>query len=61
MESASCFPQIVGVRVRIWAEADGSVGHAEAGHGDDGHGDDGHGDDHDGDGVGDGDHSTRST
>jgi len=37
--------------VRIWAAADG----------DDGDGDDGDGDDSDGDGVGDGDHSTRST
>jgi len=31
------------------------------GDGDDGDGDDGDGDDGDGDGVGDGDHSTRST
>ena len=37
--------------MRIWAAADG----------DDGDGDDGDGDDSDGDGVGDGDHSTRST
>ena len=37
--------------MRIWAGADG----------DDGDGDDGDGDDHDGDGVGDGDHSARST
>jgi len=37
--------------MRIWAGADG----------DDGDGDDGDGDDGDGDGVGDGDHSTRST
>ena len=41
----------MGVCVRIWAGADG----------DDGDGDDGDGDDHDGDGVGDGDHSARST
>jgi len=41
----------VGVCVRIWAGADG----------DDGDGDDGDGDDRNGDGVGDGDHSTRST
>jgi len=41
----------VGVCVRIWARADG----------DDGDGDDGDGDDGDGDGIGDGDHSTRST
>jgi len=39
--------------VRIWAGADG-----DDGHGDDGDGDDGDSDD---DGVGSGDHSTRST
>jgi len=39
----------VGVCVRIWAGADGDDG------------DDGDGDDGDDDGVGDGDHSTRST
>ena len=55
MESAACFPQIVGVCVRIWARDD------DDGNGDDGNGDDGNGDDGDGDGVGDGDHSTRST
>jgi len=43
----------VGVCVRIWAGADG-----DDGHGDDGDGDDGDSDD---DGVGSGDHSTRST
>ena len=42
--------------MRIWAGADG-----DDGDGDDGDGDDGDGDDRDGDGVGDGDHSTRST
>jgi len=42
--------------VRIWARADGDDGDD-----DDGDGDDGDGDDGDGDGVGDGDHSTRST
>ena len=41
----------MGVCVHIWAGADG----------DDGDGDDGDGDAGDGDGVGDGDHSTRST
>jgi len=46
----------VGICVRIWAGADG-----DDGDGDDGDGDDGDGDDRDGDGVGDGDHSTRST
>jgi len=46
----------VGIWVRIWAGADG-----DDGDGDDGDGDDGDGDDRDGDGVGDGDHSTRST
>jgi hypothetical protein len=50
-ESAACFPPILGVCVRIGARADG----------DDGDGDDGDGNDGDGDGVGDGDHSTRST
>ena len=49
-DSAACFPRIVGVCVRIWAGADG----------DDGDGDDGDGDDGDEEGVGDGDHSTRS-
>ena len=42
--------------MRIWAGADG-----DDGDGDDGDGDDGDSDDGDGDGVGDGDHSTRST
>ena len=42
--------------MRIWARADGDDGDD-----DDGDGDDGDGDDGDGDGVGDGDHSTRST
>ena len=46
----------MGVCVRIWAGDDG-----DDGDGDDGDGDDGDGDDRDGDGVGDGDHSTRST
>ena len=46
----------MGVCVRIWAGADG-----DDGDGDDGDGDDGDGDDGDDDGVGDGDHSTRST
>jgi len=46
----------VGLCVCIWAGADGNDGD-----GDDGDGDDGVGDDSDGDGVGDGDHSTRST
>ena len=41
----------MGVCVRIWAGDDG----------DDGDGDDGDGDDGDVDGIGDGDHSTRST
>ena len=36
--------------------ADGDDGHCDNGHGDNGHGDNDHGD-----GVGDGDHSTRST
>ena len=56
MESAARFPPIVGVCVRIRSGADG-----DDGDGDDGDGDDGDGDDGDGDGVGDGDHSTRST
>ena len=42
--------------MRIWAGADG-----DDGDGDDGDGDDGDNNDGDGDGVGDGDHSTRST
>jgi len=60
-ESAARFPQIVGVCVRIWAGADGDDGNGDDGNGDDGNGDAGDGDDGDGDGVGDGDHSTRST
>jgi len=51
----------VGVCARIWAGADGDDGDGNDGDGDDGDGDDGDGDDGDGDGVGDGDHSTRST
>jgi len=51
----------VGVCVRIWARADGDDGDADDGDGDDGDGDDGDGDDGDGDGIGDGDHSNRST
>jgi len=50
----------VGVCVRIWAGADGDDGDGDDGDGDDGDGDDGDGEDGDGDGVGDGDHSTRS-
>jgi len=42
--------------VRIWAGSDGDDGDGDNGDGDDGAGDDGAGD-----GVGDGDHSTRST
>jgi hypothetical protein len=42
--------------VRIWAGAYGDDGEDN-----DGNGDDGNGDDRDGDGVGDSDHSTRST
>jgi len=49
----------VGVCVRIWAGADGDDADGDDGDGDDG--DEGDGDDGDGDGVGDGDHSTRST
>jgi len=41
--------------------ADGDDGDGDDGDGDDGDGEDGDGDDCDGDGVGDGDHSTRST
>jgi hypothetical protein len=55
VESAACFPQIVGVCVHIFASADCNDGNC-----DDGDGDDGDGDDRD-DGVGDGHHSTRST
>jgi len=55
-ESAACFQQVVGVCVCIWTGADG-----DDGDGDDGYGDDGDGDDCDGDGVGDGNHSNRST
>jgi len=44
------------VCVRIWAGAGG-----DDGDGDDGDGDDGDGDHGDGDGIGDRDHSTRST
>jgi len=51
----------VGVCKRIWAGADCDDGDGDDGDGDDGDGDDGNGDDCDGDGVGDGDHSTRST
>jgi len=46
----------VGVCVCIWARADG-----DDGDGDDGDGDNGDGDNCYRDGVGDGDHSTRST
>jgi len=51
------------VCVRIWAGADGDGddGDGDDGDGDDGDGDDGDGDDGDGAGIGDGDHSTRST
>jgi len=42
--------------VGIQPGADGDDGHCDNGHGDNGHGDNDHGD-----GVGDGDHSTRST
>ena len=68
MQSAACFPRIVGVCVRSWAGADdddgngddgnGDDGNGDDGNGDDGNGDDGNGDDCDGDGVGDG---TRNT
>jgi len=51
----------VGICVRIWAGADRDDGDGDDGDGDDSDGDDGDGDDRDGDGVGDGDHSTRST
>jgi len=61
VESAARFPPIVGVCVRIRSNADGDDGDGDDGDGDDGDGDDGDGDDGDGDGVGDGDHSTRST
>ena len=51
----------MGICVRIWAGADRDDGDGDDGDGDDSDGDDGDGDDRDGDGVGDGDHSTRST
>jgi len=51
----------VGVCVRNRAWADGDDGDGDDGDGDDGDGDDGDGYGGDGDGVGDGDHSTRST
>ena len=51
----------MGVCVRIRSAADGDDGDGDDGDGDDGDGDNGNGDNSDGDGVGDGDHSTRST
>jgi len=75
-KSAACILQIVGVCVRIRAEADvddgnggdgngddgnGDDGNGDDGNGDDGNGDDGNGDDDDGDGVSDGDQCTRCT
>jgi hypothetical protein len=61
VESAARFTLNVGVYVRIGLNADADDGDGDDGDGDDGDGDDGDGDDGDGDGVGDGDHSTRST
>jgi len=46
---------------RLWAYVYAFGADCDNGDGDDGDGDDGDGDDRDGDGVGDGDHSTRST
>jgi len=46
---------------RLWVYVCGFGADSDDGDGDDGDGDDGDGDDGDDDGVGDGDHSTRST